>query len=312
MSRVSKKNIEELMEKDLLLKDLANELGISQAWTIKLIKKYDLKYDFKKNKGSNSYWKGKTLSKDMKDKISKTKKEQNLKAYNRLERKIITCPICQNSFETVPDAKNRSLNKKYCSSTCSSKARSKAMKSKPINKIKVKCDNCGRDLYKFKSLIRKTNFCSYDCCNSYRSGKSYNDFYGEEKANNIKTKIAIQTIDNNKNMPIVTRPHLILKSKLIELKLYEGFKTSHRLGWYEIDEFNDIKKLCIEIDGNYWHGNPEIYKDKDLNEMQIKRRISDKRKNTYLKNKGYRVLRFWEKNIYEDIENCIEKIREYL
>lgn len=307
-----KEKIEKLMEEDLLLKDLADALGFSQQWTIILLKKYNLNYNFKKNIGRNPYWKGKPLPSSMKRKISKTKQEQNKPAHNKLNRVMEVCPICGELYENVPEAINRSLNKKYCSPDCKNKAHSKLLKGKKSNKVFVFCDNCGNEIVKYPSLIRKNNFCSYECFYSYRKGKTFEELYGENKAKEIKESIDISTYNNNKFMPIFTKPHRVLQEAMKEANIYDGFKTSQRISYYEIDEFNPDMKLCIEIDGDYWHANPLFYSKDNLNSTQIKRVKSDKKKNDFLRKNGYNLLRFWEYDIYNNIENCIKQIKEFL
>lgn len=90
---------------------------------------------------------------------------------------------------------------------------------------------------------------------------------------------------------IETDIELIMKKLLLKNKIsFEQFK---QIGNYNIDFL--INKICIECDGLYWH---------NLDENKIR----DKRKDTYLKNKGYVVLRFNDKEIKNNIqkvERCI-------
>jgi len=51
------------------------------------------------------------------------------------------------------------------------------------------------------------------------------------------------------------------------------------------------KKLVIYADGDYWHNLPEY-------------KIRDKKQNKILKEKGYKVLRFWEHEINKEPEKC--------
>lgn len=55
------------------------------------------------------------------------------------------------------------------------------------------------------------------------------------------------------------------------------------------------KKIIIECDGDYWH-----------NREDIKKR--DKAKNAYIRKCGWRILRFWEKDINNNIGMCENKI----
>ena len=57
------------------------------------------------------------------------------------------------------------------------------------------------------------------------------------------------------------------------------------------------KKLAIYCDGDYWHNLPG-YKERDT------------KINTYLKENGWTVLRFWEHEINDNLEVCINKIME--
>jgi len=82
---------------------------------------------------------------------------------------------------------------------------------------------------------------------------------------------------------------------MVNAGLYEGFETCQPLYYFEIDELNISKKICIEIDGDYWHSLP-------------KRIQQDKRKDTFLTNKGYNVIRIKEKDIYADLGKCVNKI----
>lgn len=57
--------------------------------------------------------------------------------------------------------------------------------------------------------------------------------------------------------------------------------------------------LIIECDGNYWHAQPKAI-------------ASDKRKNKYLHDRGYTVLRFSETEINRDVNRCVQIILSYL
>lgn len=54
-------------------------------------------------------------------------------------------------------------------------------------------------------------------------------------------------------------------------------------------------KIIIECDGDYWH-NREDSKNRD------------KRKNAYIRACGWNMMRFWEHEINEDIDKCIQTI----
>lgn len=73
-------------------------------------------------------------------------------------------------------------------------------------------------------------------------------------------------------------------------------------------------KIAIFCDSDFWHGkkyrNGQRFKTNiDYWEKKIHRNMErDKEVNKVLKDEGWIVLRFWEKEITKDIESCIDKI----
>ncbi|EOO05710.1 hypothetical protein IAW_05019 [Bacillus cereus str. Schrouff] len=60
----------------------------------------------------------------------------------------------------------------------------------------------------------------------------------------------------------------------------------------------------------YWHGNPKVYDECDLNAVQIKNKSRDKSKATYLIKCGHRMLMLWEKDIKKRIDWCVDQMIE--
>ena len=106
----------------------------------------------------------------------------------------------------------------------------------------------------------------------------------------------------------LTKPHKIIKEEMIKKNLYNGFTSNYNERFYFIDEGNEELKIAIEVDGDYWHSNPKIYNKNNMNKMQIANFNHDKRKNTFLKNRNWLVLRFWESDIYDNLNKCMNKI----
>lgn len=53
--------------------------------------------------------------------------------------------------------------------------------------------------------------------------------------------------------------------------------------------------ICIFADGDYWHRRPES-------------EGKDSKVNAYLLSKGYRIYRFWEKDINADVSKCVDQV----
>lgn len=109
----------------------------------------------------------------------------------------------------------------------------------------------------------------------------------------------------------------------IEKKVYEYVKTiepsvkySVILASYQFDFGIKYKKILIEVDGDYWHGNPKYYNidgsdsKRQLNEIQLKKIESDEEKKKWAESRGFKLLRLWEEEINNDTFK--NKIKNYL
>ena len=73
-----------------------------------------------------------------------------------------------------------------------------------------------------------------------------------------------------------------------------------------------IGNKVIEVQGDYFHANPEIYDKNSLNELQTKNVKNDIRKREFFYSNGYELLEVWEKDIKENLELVKDKIKNYL
>lgn len=107
-----------------------------------------------------------------------------------------------------------------------------------------------------------------------------------------------------------TIPEKIIKSILIDFKI--NFKQNKHFGNYNYDFYIENKNILIEVQGDYWHGNPKFFgngaKKRKLNERQLFKKNRDVEKATYAKNINMKVIYFWE----YDIKNNIEKIKKII
>ena len=76
------------------------------------------------------------------------------------------------------------------------------------------------------------------------------------------------------------------------------FKRQVPIGNYIVDFLCPEKHLVIEIDGGQ-HNEPEIIE-------------YDKRRTQFLESNGYKVIRFWNNDIYENIDGVMEAIEKYV
>jgi len=81
-----------------------------------------------------------------------------------------------------------------------------------------------------------------------------------------------------------------------------------------------IGNVLIEFHGDFWHMNPSMFKDGDVNKVTGKpaseKWIEDKLKSDYATENGFKILVIWEKeyNTNRDmaIQKCLSFIKENL
>jgi len=144
----------------------------------------------------------------------------------------------------------------------------KKKKLKP--KIKYTCEICRkvREVYPSAIKYRKVRFCSRNC-------------------KGIST--VIHSIKGNTSIEIAIEKEL--QKRNVKYLKQIAFPIAHTVVDFLLPETNTI----IYCDGDYWHNRPET-KARDRNQDFI------------LTFYGYKVFRFWEKDIKKSAKKCIEKI----
>jgi len=78
-------------------------------------------------------------------------------------------------------------------------------------------------------------------------------------------------------------------------------------------------KIAIFVDSEFWHGKDwkthkyDNKSNQDFWHKKIERNIErDEEVNAYLTNAGWKVLRFWGKQIEKNINYCVQKIEEQI
>jgi very-short-patch-repair endonuclease len=114
-----------------------------------------------------------------------------------------------------------------------------------------------------------------------------------------------------RNKTKLSKLHLSIRAKL-KLKDF-GFKSEQKIGYYRADELHPKKKIIIEINGDYVHANPKIYKSGDRillrgNTYTAEEKwIKDAKKLDDLKAMGYRVIVVWESDDLAVIRKLVVK-----
>jgi very-short-patch-repair endonuclease len=75
------------------------------------------------------------------------------------------------------------------------------------------------------------------------------------------------------------------------------------------DFYEPITNTLFEIDGNYYHGDRNIYNE--LSSMQRRNAKNDEHKNVIALGLGYKIERIWESDLkknYNEVKNRVKKI----
>ena len=129
---------------------------------------------------------------------------------------------------------------------------------------------------------------------------------------------AIEKIRNRRATQVFpvkdTKIEKILQRLLKEIKIkFETHRMYVKRGLRILGQPDIFIKpnICIYADGDYWHANPKIYKPNDtIIGKKTAKDIWKKDKQITAKNEkqGYEVLRFWEYDIYNSPQKCLQKI----
>lgn len=219
---------------------------------------------------------------------------------------------CEHCSETYAVPKGVAERTRFCSRECMAKWQSEAFKgsgsSKYVERITVQCDYCKNEVQKTPNQVSLTtyHFCSNDCRNSYH--REVYMLLPEVVERN--RQVMINNLNNGLISFTESKPQLIVNDLLDQLNIkYENEKP---LIYYSLDNYLVDYDLYIEVNGGYWHCDNRQYKQINY-EQQVKRIVSDKRKNTYVKdNLGKRILYLWEYDIETNPELCTELIKLYV
>ena len=158
------------------------------------------------------------------------------------------------------------------------------------------------------SSYESRKFCSKDCKNSHWVEnilhKSESFIYAHFDGNQKFREEHGETLPEK-----IVREHLESKGLIKDVDFFQerGFFRK-----YFADFFIPKTKTIIEVQGDFWHGNPEIYgegkKLKPLYDVQIERINKDKEKREDFTKYGLNYHELWESDIYEDVEEAIQNV----
>lgn len=207
------------------------------------------------------------------------------------------CEFCSSAFIVAP-----SDAKKYCSRECASKAHGPKVSGTRASTAYVAqiCGICGSSFSARASLGQ--SFCSRACANISYQRRVTLSCQICHKPFTVRAKLSEQkycsrscrTIGIGKTESYIEKA---FAAALTSIGL--PYCSQFALGPYTIDFAIPENHLAIECDGDYWHSQPSCI-------------TRDKRKDKYLLNRGWRVLRFSETEINTDLARCLMIVQQAL
>lgn len=248
---------------------------------------------------------------------------------------IKICEYCKNEYII---SKYKAEKSKYCCRECKDKH------STQKSLVEINCEYCGKAIIVKKGQIAKgKRFCSNEC--SYMSrrkkvkktcvvcGKEYETHFRRHEISvtcskechivwqseiysqipEVKERLRQQGTNSVINQQTAyTKPEMMVLQELNKRDI--DFIPQYVIGEILIADFYLPKyNAVLEVYGDYWHANPKIYGEesnkKPLNDHQISQIKKDKRR-YYVITKNYDMYMYsvWENDIYEDVEDVIDKV----
>jgi very-short-patch-repair endonuclease len=231
----------------------------------------------------------------------------------------LTCKGCSKLFVRPPNL----ANALFCKDDC--RREYESMHGTPLRKEKTKsnCAFCKKDLYLLPSKKRKTNFCNRTCKIAYtKSGQlpktqktveiicltcKKPKIIPQKTFERYETKYCSRNCYAKCGPTRTSKPHLAVRHFLEKYGII--FQEEVSVGDYWMD-FTTNNKICIEVNGDYWHCNPKKYKSDYLNRKTKKTAAEiwekDKERKEFIEKSGYKVIILWESDIMKNINSILE------
>lgn len=108
----------------------------------------------------------------------------------------------------------------------------------------------------------------------------------------------------------MTWPEREFKKLLKELKV--NFEMQKVVGSKIFDFYLPDYNILVEIDGDYYHANPDIIKEENINRMQAKNIKNDKFKDALAFGLNYGLERVWENDLKTNYSNVKSRFKKLL
>jgi very-short-patch-repair endonuclease len=217
------------------------------------------------------------------------------------------CVKCGENFEI----KRKESSGKFCSRKCSDATN----KNQPAETAAETCPFCNKTFVHLKRVRQK--FCSKDCDKAHRKTITGAARYNFKEKIQMNCELCGKSCSvtpalvsrfrfcslrcsgtySAKNQPRISSIELMMKEQFDKANL--KYEQQFIIDYFITDFAFPEQKLIVECDGIYWHNLP-------------KQKTKDKRKDCYLKHKGWKVLRLLETEIKTNAANCLQEVLDNL
>lgn len=215
----------------------------------------------------------------------------------------VNCQQCGKAFEAIPSTIKKG-GAKYCSVEC----RNLSMRGKPSCRNGKRtviryCRECGKDtgrsdrVYCSKECAHKNHWITKTCEHCGKEFETRPAYIKRGAGRFCSHSCAALHRTQNHHYENPTDIEQLLMNEMDQRGL--DYEFQYPFDSMIVDFAFPVERLCIEADGEYWHGRPDA----------IER---DERRNWFIQRRGWFVLRFSGSQIHESPEDCVDTIERVL
>src|SRR3989344_5724828 len=265
------------------------------------------------NKGNN-FWLGRSHSEESKKLMSESHKGKHLSPKTEFKKGLIPWNKGKSPSKESIEKSKKAIKEKYLSDPEYRKMRSETQKNLWSNPAyRKRMSESQEKLWRNPEHRKHMSQSAKVSINTGRFRKGHE--FPEETKQKIREYTLKQYESGSFPKQTNTKPERQIKEEMVKRGYKEGIDFIHQykfMNKFMCDFCFPQKRVIIEVDGDFWHGNPKKYPAySKLHKHQIKGIGRDKSKNAYISkvdNNSWTLLRFWESEIKEDVTKCVDKI----
>lgn len=219
---------------------------------------------------------------------------------------FLICRNCEKRFKSTQARVDRGLGK-YCSKKCYGEAKKgisrpgigeKISKTKQAKskKLRIICEVCKKDIVLTPGTANGRRTCSRKCSGVLNSNRLKIMWKNPPEEMIEKMRIAMVKRRSKGRIAKETKPERVFREELQKRNIV--FESQFGFDGIMIaDFFIPAFQAFVFCDGSYWHS---LISSKEKDWQQVE----------YARSKGMKAYRFTEKQIYENVSECVDKVLE--